>query len=153
MEESSVLLTKEGQLKLMEELHELKNMRRKEIAARISEAKELGDLKENAEYHTAKQDQAFTEGRIAELEYILRNSKVIEKNRGDFVQIGSTIHIDMSGKRMKYTIVGATEADPSNGKISHQSPFGSAFMGKLPGDTVEVKIPTGMIRCTILEVE
>jgi len=140
---SPVYVTKEGLLKLRKELDELKNVRRKEVAQRIEIAKDMGDLSENAEYHEAKEEQGFVEGRIQELEASIPNAVIIEHVESGCVEIGNSVRVSIAGKEKEYTIVGANEADPSAGRISNESPLGIAFMGKCAGDTVEVKVPSG----------
>jgi transcription elongation factor GreA len=136
-------LTKEGLEKLKNELDELKTVRRKEVAARIEIAKDMGDLSENAEYNEAKEEQGFIEGRIAELEALVPNAIIIERAGTGTVGIGSTVRVEANGKEKEYTIVGASEADPVKGKISNESPLGVQFLGKSAGDSVEVKVPSG----------
>ncbi len=149
---STVYITKEGLEKLKKELDELKNVRRKEIAARIEIAKDMGDLSENAEYHEAKDEQGFIEGRIAELEATLPNAVIIERNSNGCISVGSTVRISANGKEKEYTIVGASEADPISGKISNESPLGQAVLGKCAGDTVEVHTPAGKTVYAIIAV-
>ncbi|USN53887.1 MAG: transcription elongation factor GreA [Candidatus Nomurabacteria bacterium] len=148
-------LTPTGLKKIQDELEQLKNVRRKEVANRIQEAKELGDLSENAEYTEAKNEQAFIEGRINELEMILKQAKVIAQTKGgDIVSIGSTITVQHSdGNKHIYTIVGSNEADPVEGKISHESPLGQAFLGRKTKDKVTIVVPKGTTEVTILEIE
>lgn len=138
------VLTPEGHKKLLQELETLRQ-KRKEISDRIEEAKELGDLSENAEYHEAKNDQAFTEGRIMEVEALLNNARVVNKStkNADVVQLGSTVIVSQGGKKMTYHIVGINEADPTQGKISNESPLGGVFLGRNKGDIVEVNTPKG----------
>jgi transcription elongation factor GreA len=148
-------ITTEGLAKLKEELNNLKNVRRKEVADRIQAAKELGDLSENAEYADAKDEQAFIEGRVAELEEILRTVVVIkEKSASGQISLGSKIKIKnkQTGEEKEYEIVGSQEADPLAGKISNESPLGKAFLGKKTGESVEVSVPKGMIEYEIVEV-
>ena len=146
-------LTKDGLEKLKSELKELKTVKRKEIAGRIQDAKELGDLSENAEYAEAKDQQAFTEGRIVELENTIKNAQVIsDENTGGVVHIGSTIKLSSDAGDKQYTIVGSNEANPPQGLISNESPLGQAFIGRKVGDTVEVKVPKGTVRYKILSV-
>jgi len=148
------VLTKEGLNKLKDELGYLKNTKRPQVADRIKQAKELGDLSENAEYQEAKEEQSFVEGRILELEHLIKTSSIVEKvkNNGK-VQVGCQVKIDRDGQNMNFTIVGSTEADPVHGKISLESPFGNALMGKSVGDEVEVDLPSGKIKCKILEIQ
>ncbi len=146
-------LTKDGLQKLQEELQSLKNTKRKEIAERIQQAKELGDLSENAEYVEAKNEQGFVEGRILELENLIRNAVVINsRTKGDTVQIGSTITISMDGTTLEYAIVGSNEADPAAGRISNESPLGSAFLGRRVGETIEIETPRGKLSYTIHQI-
>ena len=136
-------LTKEGLEKLKIELEERKIKLRQEIAKAIKEAKEQGDLSENAEYAEAKRQQRENESRIMYLENIIRTSKVVVHN-GDngAVQIGSEVDVEFGKKTMTFFIVGSNEADPLKGKISNESPIGKSFLGKKKGDTVEVVLPT-----------
>jgi len=155
MEQNKIYITPEGLKKIKRELEHLINVERKNIAQRIQEAKELGDLSENAEYSSAKEDQAFLEKKISELEETVKNAEIIKtkRNLDGIVQIGSTIKFeDENGKLHLYTIVGSHEADPSHGKISNESPIGRAFLNKRQGETVEFQSPKGMVKFTILEV-
>lgn len=145
-------VTAEGLEKLNAELHNLKTTKRKELANRIQDAKELGDLSENAEYQEAKNEQSFVEGRIAEIESMLKNVEIINHTNSGIVQIGSTIDIELNGKKQSFTIVGSNEADPSAGRISNASPFGQAFLGHKVGDTTSVKTPTGQVEAKVLKV-
>ncbi len=135
-------LTKEGVAELKAELESL-IAARKEIAERIKTARELGDLAENAEYQTARQEQENNDNRISELEHILANSKLITKPKGDSrVQLGSTVKLKgKDGKTKEFQVVGTVEADPLNGKISDESPIGQALLGKKEGEEVEIKTP------------
>lgn len=147
-------VTKDGLKKLKDELKTLKTVKRKEIAQRIQEAKELGDLSENAEYAEAKTEQAFTEGRILELENMLKNAEVIAEDQAanGVVQVGSTVKLKSDEGEKQYTIVGSNEADPANGLISNESPLGQAFIGRKVGDKVNVNAPKGQVIYRILEV-
>jgi transcription elongation factor GreA len=148
-------LTSEGAARLKAELEELKGPKRDELAARLRSAIQMGDLSENADYHKAKEDQGFLEGRIQELEYILSNAVIIEKNgQNEKVMIGSHITIQEDDFPPEtYHIVGVTEANPSQGMISHESPIGKALIDHLIGDTVEVETPGGVTRFKILKIE
>lgn len=148
-------LTKDGLVKLKEELEYRKNEKREEIRQRIEEAIKLGDLSENAEYHEAKDDQGFNEARIRELEEVIKNSVLIDSSQGskNVINIGCTIKVNYDGKEKEFTIVGPSEADPLQGLISNESPIGKAFIGHKKGDTVEVEIPSGMIKYKILAIE
>jgi len=147
-------LTAEGEAKLMAELEELKGPRREELAMRLRSAIQMGDLSENADYHKAKEDQGFLEGRIQEIEAILRNSVIIEKSNSDSVSIGSSVTIQEEDFDPEtYYIVGPTEADPRNGRISHESPIGIALMNKKAGQVAEAQTPGGTVKFKILKVE
>ena len=148
-------LTAEGLARLKTELQELTGPRRVELAARLRSAIQMGDLSENADYHKAKEDQGFLEGRIQELEYLVRNAVVIEKNANrDTVGVGSHITIqDADYPAETYHMVGPKEADPRNGRISHESPIGSALINRRVGDEVEVETPAGKVRFKILKIE
>ena len=156
MEEKATILTPEGLRKLEEELEFLKTVKRKEVAERIKQSKEFGDLMENSEYEDAKNEQAFIEGRILTLEGMLRNAKVINNHdvRSDVVTIGSTVRLqDEAGEELNYTIVGSPEADPLHDRISNESPVGRALLGRRRGDRVTVKAPAGTIRYTIKAIK
>ena len=148
-------LTPEGEAKLQAELEELKGPRRDELAQRLRSAIQMGDLSENADYHKAKEDQGFLEGRIKEIEAILRNSVLIEKtsNTG-VVVLGSHVTIQEEGFDPEtYHLVGPTEADPRKGKISHESPIGRALMNKKVGEFAETEAPGGKIKFKIIKIE
>jgi len=149
-------LTREGFEKLQEELDILRTQRRQEIAERLHEAMEGGELIENAEYEAAKNEQAFVEGRIKELEVLLATARVVDEAQdADSVQVGATVVIREEGSKTDetYNIVGAAEADPSEGKISNESPLGRALIGKKVGDKVQVDAPAGSFNVTIKKVE
>ncbi|MDP1545841.1 MAG: transcription elongation factor GreA [Anaerolineales bacterium] len=148
-------LTQEGEAKLKAELEELKGPRREELAARLRSAIQMGDLSENADYHKAKEDQGFLEGRIQELEAILRNSAIIEKSsKRDVVSIGDHVTIQEGDFDPEtYHLVGPTEADPRNGRISHESPIGKALMDKKVGEFAEAETPGGTIKFKIVKIE
>jgi transcription elongation factor GreA len=147
-------LTAEGAKKLKQELEDLKGPQREIMAKRLREAISQGDLSENADYHKAKEDQSFLEGRIQDLEYILQNAVIIENTNSDTVQVGSTVTIEEDGFPSEtYYLVGAQEADPRNGRISNESPIGKALIGKRVGDQVEVETPNGNIRVKIIKIE
>ncbi len=153
-----VFLTREGMEKLKAELHHLKSVRRKEVADRIKEAREYGDIVENSEYDDAKNEQAFVEGRIKDLEKLLRNVQIIDDEETDTgnneIKIGSTVELkDLeSGKKFTYTLVGSAEADPSENKISNESPVGSAILGRKAGEKVAVEVPAGTIEYEIISI-
>lgn len=147
-------LTPEGEAKLKTELAELTGRRREELALRLRSAIQMGDLSENADYHKAKEDQAFLEGRIQEIEAILRIAVVVEKKHTDRVNVGSRVTVQEEGFDPEtFDLVGAKEADPRNGKISNESPIGAALMDHKVGDVVEATTPAGKIRIKILQVE
>ncbi len=145
-------VTAEGLEKLHAELHQLKTQKRKELADRIQDAKELGDLSENAEYQEAKNEQSFVEGRIAEIESTLKNVEIITHSHSGIVQIGSTVDVEFHGKKQAFTIVGSNEADPATGRISNASPLGQAFLGHKVGDSTTVKTPSGAVEAKILKI-
>ena len=156
MVERQELLTQEGYNKLEEELEYLKTVKRKEITEKIKVALGYGDLSENSEYDEAKNDQAFTEGRIIQLENMLKNAVVVDESEiaKDKVSVGSIVKVmDYEfDEEVEYTIVGSAEADPMNFKISNESPVGSALIGKKVGDVVEVAVPSGVSKFEILEI-
>jgi transcription elongation factor GreA len=147
-------LTREGFQKLQDELEYLRSVKRQEVANRLHEAMEGGELIENAEYEAAKNEQAFVEGRIQELEIILASARVIEESgKADIVQVGSTVTIQEDGsKPEKYTIVGAAEANPRAGRISNESPIGRAILNHRAGDEVQVEAPGGMYKVRIVKI-
>ena len=147
-------LTPEGEAKLKAELEELKGPKRDELAARLRSAIQMGDLSENADYHKAKEDQGFLEGRIKEIVAILRHAFLIEKSASDTVSIGSHVTIQEGDFDPEtYHIVGPTEADPRKGRISHESPIGIALMNKKVGQVAEAETPGGKIKFKIIKIE
>lgn len=148
-------LTPEGEAKLKAELEELKGPRRNELSMRLRSAIQMGDLSENAEYHKAKEDQGFLEGRIQEIEALLRNVITIQKNvNRDVVSVGNHVTIQEGNSPSEtYHVVGAREADPRNGRISNESPIGRALMDHKIGDVVEAETPGGKIKFKILKIE
>jgi len=152
MENQNTFITPEGFKKLKEELSGLKNIKRREIAERIQEAKELGDLSENAEYVEAKNEQAFSECRILEIESILRRATIIKQKNKKVIDVGSKITIEDGQETKEYYIVGSNEADPQVGKISNESPIGQAFLGKKIGDIIEIEVPRGNKRFKIISI-
>lgn len=153
MSEEQIILTPEGFEKCKKELHELKTVKRKEIAERIETAKALGDLSENAEYQDAKEESAWVEGRIIKLSDILARGTIAVVENGDTVTVGHKIIVKNGDKERTFVIVGANEADPVHGRISSGSPLGAAFLGKRPGDMVEVNTPGGIQHYEILKIE
>jgi transcription elongation factor GreA len=157
MSNEEVILTKEGLQKLQDELDDLKYVKRKELAARIKTAISFGDLKENSEYHSAKEDQAFMETRILILDKMLRTAKVIDSNQLnlDTVQIGCTVILNdiEFAEKLEYKIVAAAEADVNENKISYESPLGKELLGKSVGDIISVTAPIGVIKYELLEIK
>lgn len=154
-EEKKIILTYEGLKNLEQELQELKVVRRKDVAAKIKEARGQGDLSENAEYDAAKEEQAEIEARIITIENMLRNAEIINtQNDTDTVSIGNKIKVyDYEfEEELEYTLVGSAEADPFIGKISNESPLGSAILGHSTGDIVEFEAPDGNMKFKILEI-
>lgn len=154
-EGKKIILTHEGLKNLEDELQDLKVVRRKDVAAKIKEARGQGDLSENAEYDAAKEEQAEIEARIVTIENMLRNAEVISSDtQTDTVSIGNKIKLfdNEFEEEVEYTLVGSAEADPFNGKISNESPIGSSLLGHKVGDTVEAETPDGTISFKILEI-
>ncbi len=148
-----VYLTEEGLQKIKDELDYLKTVKREEISEKLERAIRQGDLKENADYHDAKDEQGFIEGRIRDLEDSLRRSQIIDDDGpSDIVRVGSTVTVSEEGfdDAETYNIVGAHEADPGNGRISNESPIGRALLGARPGDTVRAETPAGVI-CFVIQ--
>lgn len=149
-------LTKEGEQHLREELEHLEGPMRTDLARRLREAIQMGDLSENADYITAKEEQGFLEGRIQELKYILSHATIIEENGHnlEIVEVGTTVTIQEDDFPPEiYFLVGSKEADPGNGRISNASPIGRAIMGQKVGDTVDVETPGGVIQFKIIKIE
>lgn len=153
-EERDYILTREGAEKIQAELEELRGPKRTALAKRLRAAIKQGDLSENADYIAAKEEQAFLEGRIQELEAILRVSEIVDQPASkDVVGVGSTVLIALDGREPEtYHLVGVTEANPREGKISHESPIGSALMGHRAGETAEAQTPAGTIKLKIIEI-
>ncbi len=155
MAEGNYILTQEGRIKLEEELHYLETEKRAEIGERIKVAREFGDISENSEYDDAKNEQGMMEARIAEITRILSEATVVSTpKRSTKVNIGSTVTVDMNGRERVFTIVGGAESDVAEGKISNESPVGSALLGRKKGDSIETTGPTGKhIEMTIIKIE
>jgi len=151
----TTFLTKEGFQKLQEELEHLRTAKRQEVADRLHEAMEGGELIENAEYEAAKNEQAFLEGRIQELEMILATAHVIEENgKSDVIQVGATVTIHEEGNPVEtFTIVGVAEANPREGKISNESPIGKSLLGHKAGETIHVDAPGGHFKVKVVKVK
>jgi transcription elongation factor GreA len=156
MAEKAVPMTKEGLERLEKELEQLRKVRRPEVAERIHAAKELASAQNNAEYEEAKNEQAFVEGRIMTLEHLLQNATVIDEEAAHHatrVQLGSRVKVKPAdGADMAYTIVGPAEARPTEGLISNESPVGKALLGKRVGDEIQVSVPKGVLRLTVMSI-
>ncbi|HET9213355.1 MAG TPA: transcription elongation factor GreA [Gaiellaceae bacterium] len=152
-----VILTPEGHVRLREEIEHLSTVKRREVAERIKQAREFGDIAENSEYDDAKNEQAMLEHRIATLEERLKNARVIEKNEitTDVVSVGTRVRLrDVDAKEtIEYTIVGSAEANPAEQKLSNESPVGRAIIGRKKGETVEVAAPRGSLKYKIMDIQ
>lgn len=148
-------MTEEKIGKLKSELKNLKEEKIPGLAKRIDEARQMGDLSENAEYHAAREDMAWAQTRVKELDYLIDNAEVISttgNGKGSTVEIGAHIVVSVNGKKKEYTIVGAQEANPIEGRISNESPLGNAFLGKKKGEKVIVELPAGPQEYKIIEI-
>jgi transcription elongation factor GreA len=156
-EEEKIYLTPEGKQKLQDELKELEGPKRQEMAQRLKAAIEMGDLSENADYITAKEEQGFLEGKIQEIKHILHHAILVESgsNGKNSVQVGSTVTVEVEGEgeQETYYLVGSKEADPVLNKISHASPIGKALLDREKGEQIEVKTPGGKLVLKILAIE
>lgn len=156
MDDKKIYLTKEGLEELKKELDQLAKVRRPDVLTRVSDARNMGDLSENAEYTAARDELSFIDGRIDELEELLKQAVVIAeptKSSNHIVKLGSTVKLNVKDKHEVFTVVGEWEADPKEKKISHQSPLGKALIGKKVGEKVEVEAPAGKVAYTIVSVE
>jgi transcription elongation factor GreA len=155
MNDEKQYLTKEKFQEFTKELEQLRTVKRKEVAEHLEYAKKLGDLSENAEYQEAREEQAEVEDRISHLEQVLKQAVILDNQRGDIVSIGATVTIQKSGESEKktYKIVGSEEADMAHGKVSNQSPLGSALLGKKKGDSFSFKTPKGAVTYTLITIE
>lgn len=153
MEETIHYMSAASLEELIKESETLKTTTIPEIAHRIDEAKQQGDLSENAEYHQAREDMAWAQGRALEIEKIIINSKVIVKQKSDTIVVGSSISVEVAGKTKQYNIVGPQEINPAKGYISNESPLGEAFLGHKVGDSVAVEVPSGKMTYKILEIK
>lgn len=157
MDTKKIYLTKDGLAELKKEREELIKVKRPEVVARVSDARSQGDLSENAEYVAAREELSFIDGRIEELDELLKQVSLIEKEHsggsGSAVQLGSEVTLSIDGRHEIYQVVGEWEADPAEKKISHESPLGKALLGKKVGDSVEVEAPAGKILYTIVSVK
>lgn len=154
MDAKKIYLTREGLAELKKEHEELSKAKRPDVLARVSQARDMGDLSENAEYVAAREELSFIDGRIDELEELLRQAVIIDgvKSSSKIVKLGSTVTLNVKGKKEIFTVVGEWEADPKEKKISHESPLGKALIGKKVGDKVEVEAPAGKISYSITSV-
>jgi transcription elongation factor GreA len=153
LNDKEIILTRDGLKKLEDELDELKTVHRREVNERIRQAKEFGDISENAEYEDAKQEQAFVEGRVLKLESMIRNARIIDQSDyvADEVHLGAIVKVtEVSAKTShEFTIVGSAEADPKNARLSNESPVGRALMGRKAGEIVDVTTPRGLMKYRI----
>jgi len=145
MVEEKVYLTQEGLEKLKREYDQLVNVRRKEVVEKLKKARELGDISENAAFETARDEQALIEGRIAELGDVLKRVEITEEEGAGRVGVGSTVRVHLDGEEQKFQIVGVVEADPTKGKISHESPLGQSLLGKRVGEKIKVRRRPGSL--------
>ena len=154
MTPKKIYLTKEGLAELQAELSELRDKKRPITLERLSEARDQGDLSENAEYTAARDELSFIDGRIDELEELIKQAQLIEEQSGSqkVVDLGSTVTVHIGQKKEEFTVVGEWEADPTEKKISHESPLGKALMGKRVGEALEVDAPAGKIKYTIVSI-
>jgi transcription elongation factor GreA len=153
MTQTKILLTQEGHDKLKEELEYLRNTKRNEVAIKIKDAREMGDVLENIAYDNALEEQGYVEGRIIEIDEILNNSQVVSNVSSSKVDLGCTVTVEYEGKKDVFTIVGSVEADPGKRMISHESPVGSALLGAKVGDLVEVKTPIFTAVYKVIEIK
>ncbi len=153
MHDRPYFVSQEGLEKMKQELHYLKTEKRRELAERIEKAKELGDLRENADYQEAKDELMAVEGRVLELDDALKRAEIIENQQTGMVTLGSKVEVEYNGKQKEFTLVGSHEANPLKGLVSNESPLGMALLGKKTGDTAEVKAPAGVVRYLILSVK
>ena len=157
MDAKKIYLTEEGLAELRKEYEELSKVRRPEVLERLSDARNQGDLSENAEYTAAKDELSFLDGRIDELEELLKQATIIKEedkkvDGKDVVSLGSTVTVHIDGEKEEFTVVGEWEADPTEKKISNESPLGKALMGKTVGDMLEVEAPAGTLKYKVVSV-
>lgn len=156
MDAKKIYLTKEGLVELKKEYNELVDTKRPKVLERVSQARNMGDLAENAEYVAARDELSFIDGRIDELEVLLKQAVVIRdvgKTSNHAVKLGSTVVLHTKDKRETFTVVGEWEADPNEKKISHESPLGKVLLGRRVGEKVEVEAPAGKIAYTIVDIK
>ena len=149
-----IYLTKEGLVELKREYDEIVKVKRPDVLARVTQARNMGDLSENAEYVSSREELTFIDGRIDELEILLKQAVVIRdtKTSGHSIKLGSTVTLNVGGKKEVFTVVGEWEADPMNKKISHQSPLGKGLIGKKVGEKAEVEAPAGKLTYSIVSI-
>lgn len=161
-ETKEYILTPEGKAKLEAELAQLVNVTRKEVSEKIKEARSFGDLSENAEYDAAKDEQAEVEARINQIQHMLKYAKVVETESNDVVTVGKVVTLEFTGElaelmgmagKQTYTIVGSSEADPNENKLSYESPIGAACINKTVGETVQTETPGGIVEFRVLSIE
>lgn len=155
MDSKKIYLTKDGLGELKSEYEELSKVKRPDVLARVSQARSMGDLSENAEYVAAREELSFIDGRIDELEELIKQAVLIQESHAKgnhVVKLGSTVIVNVKGKKESFTVVGEWEADPKDKKISHESPLGKALLGKRIGEKVEVEAPAGKLVYTIVSV-
>lgn len=154
MDKKQFFVTKKGLEELTSELENLQKKKRPEVVERVASARTMGDLSENSEYHAAKEELSLVDGRIEELEDIIKKVQIIDENGKSkgVIELGSQVTIKVNGKEEIFSLVGEWEADPQEKKISHESPLGKALIGKKPGDKVEVEAPAGKIAYHILKI-
>lgn len=153
MDDKKIYITKDGLSDLKKEYEELTSVKRPDVLSRVAQARSLGDLSENAEYVAAREDLSFIDGRIDELEELLKQAIIIaEGHSNHMIKLGSKVTLHANGKKLVYTVVGEWEADPVEQKISHKSPLGIALMGKRVGEKVEVEAPAGKVLYTIKSI-
>lgn len=148
-----IQFTKEGYEKLIAELENLKTTGRPNAVQRLSKARSMGDLSENSEYHAAKEELAFVEGRIQEIEEIMKNAQIIDSTKSVGVNIGDRVTVDKNGTKETFSIVGEFEADPMTKKLSVTSPIGKALIGKKEGEKVTIEVPAGKLQYKILKIK
>ncbi|RJQ28043.1 transcription elongation factor GreA [Candidatus Parcubacteria bacterium] len=158
MDKKKIFVTKEGMVELNRELEELIKVKRPDVLERVSQARAMGDLAENAEYAAAREELSLIDGRIEELSEIIKNSQIIEESHGNGkgkgqVQLGSKVTLSIGKKKEIFTLVGEWEADPKERRISHESPLGKALIGRKAGEKVEVEAPAGKVTYTIVELD
>lgn len=152
MEQNIAYLSPESHVELQQELENRLKVLRPEITAKISEAKEMGDLSENFAYHEAREQQGLNESRILELQEILRNPVIVQKSEGGLIRLGSTFTVSTGDQEKTFSLVGENEASPMEGKISNVSPLGQAFIGKGVGDKIQITVPSGAITYKVISI-